>query len=240
MMQRAVIISAVAHFIVLLLLWQAGLSLSRPAPRSYPRLINATLVARPAGAPGPPSLGQPAAAASNPVAAPPAKEKSVEKKKEPEKVTAKTKPEKTSPAIKPPVAKKQNQPPASGSSTSPGSAGTAKSNSGQARGASGGGGGGLKLDAPDFPFPHYIALVQFRIESKWEAPATGEGNLLATVYFKITRSGEVEDIKLEQSSGSAVFDQAAKRAVYNANPLPPLPDGFSSPTLGVHFDFVAY
>lgn len=239
MMQRAVIVSAVAHFIVLLLLWQAGLSLSRPAPRSYPRLINATLVARPASAPGPPALGQPAAAASNPVAAPAPAEKPVEKKKEPEKITAKTKPGKTLPASKPAVVKKQNQPPTSGSSTSPGSTGTAKSNTGQASGAAGGG-GGLKLDAPDFPFPHYIALVQFRIESKWEAPATGEGNLLATVYFKITRSGEVEDIKLEQSSGSAVFDQAAKRAVYNANPLPPLPDGFSSPTLGVHFDFVAY
>jgi protein TonB len=60
------------------------------------------------------------------------------------------------------------------------------------------------------------------------------------MYFKIRRNGEVTDVKLEQSSGSIAFDQAAQRAVYSANPMPPLPTGSGLETLGVHFDFMAY
>jgi protein TonB len=223
MMKRALLVSVVAHLVMLLLFWQVSLSLSRPVARGYPRLITATLVAKPA-APTATSFGQ-SAAEPKLTALPEPKLNPAEKEKKPTPIAPKVKAEKPSPSTK------QNTSSASGTSTSTSDRGGATTNTG---------GNSLKLDAPDFPFPHYITLIQFRIESNWEAPFTGPGERLATVYFRIKRSGEIEDVKLEQSSGNIVFDQAAKRAVYNANPLPPLPAGSGLETLGVHFDFVAY
>lgn len=97
----------------------------------------------------------------------------------------------------------------------------------------------LKIDAPEFPFPHYLMLVQMRIEANWQPPFSGIGHEATTVYFKITSAGEIGDVKVEKSSGNFGLDQAAVRAVYSANPLPPLPSGFGLHTLGVHFEFVA-
>ncbi len=215
-MKRAFIISAAAHLTVLILLWFVSRSLSSPVARGYPRVITASLVAKPAVAP----------AAAEPKAVTP-NFKPAEKKEEPIKVSPKIEPKKTPAAAKPPAAKPNAA--ASQSSSSTGSQGVAVS-----------GGNSLKLDAPDFPFPHYITLIQLRIENNWQPPFSGQGQLLATVYFKIRRNGEVTDVKLEQTSGSIAFDQAAQRAVYSANPMPPLPTGSGLETLGVHFDFVAY
>jgi len=182
----------------------------------------------------------PASTSHPAVSAPTTKPVSPKKEPVPEKPT--TKLQKTVPLAKP-SAKKQNAP------VSPTTASSAKTNSSTPPGAkanksgagtgTSGGGGGIKLDAADFPFPHYITLIQYRIESNWEPPESGQGQMLATVYFKIKRNGEVDEVKLEQSSGNVIFDQAAKRAIYNANPLPPLPDDAGLQTLGVHFDFVA-
>jgi len=57
------------------------------------------------------------------------------------------------------------------------------------------------------------------------------------VYFRITRSGSIDSPAVEASSGSFLFDQAALRAVVEANPLPALPGGFGDEYLGVHFSF---
>ncbi|MGH7597421.1 MAG: energy transducer TonB, partial [bacterium] len=102
-----------------------------------------------------------------------------------------------------------------------------------------GGGNAMKIDAEEFPFPYYLVQVQNKIEQQWHAPSRQEQHA-TTVYFRISRSGEVEDVKVEQSSGNALFDQAAMRAVYYASPLPPLPADSGLQSLGVHFDFVAY
>jgi TonB family protein len=225
-MKRAVLISFAAHVVTLILFWQVSRSLSNPVPRGYPRLITATLVAKPVAASS--AIGQPAAIESKPVASPAPTFKPVEKKNEPEKTPLNLKPSTT----------KQNAAPASASSSATGNRGST-TKTGAGSGVSGGG-NALKLDVVDFPFPHYITRIQYRIENNWEPPFSGQGQLLATVYFKIIRSGEITEVKLEQSSGDIVFDQAAQRAVYNANPLPPLPEGYGQPTLGVHFDFVAY
>ena len=97
----------------------------------------------------------------------------------------------------------------------------------------------VRIDAPEFPFPHYLALLQFRIEKEWQPPFNRSAHFQATVHFVIARNGAVSAVELETSSGDFSFDQAALRAVYNANPLPALPAGAGLETLGVHFDFVA-
>jgi TonB family protein len=219
-MKRALIVSAAAHFTILIVLWQVSVTLSRPVTRGYPRLMTARLVAKAAGAGSTqPESEPPAAAAPAP--------KPVAKTKQPANVVAPANSGKKT------ASKKET-------ASSSGAAG--KSTQGANAGNSGASGGGnaLKIDAPDFPFPYYLTAVQSQIERHWQAPFSGQGQRLATVYFKISRRGEVEDVKIEQSSGNALFDQAAMRAVYYASPLPPLPAGSGLQSLGVHFDFVAY
>ncbi|MFQ5630712.1 MAG: energy transducer TonB [bacterium] len=98
----------------------------------------------------------------------------------------------------------------------------------------------LKIDAPEFPFPEYLALIQYRIETQWRPPTNAGGGLLTTVYFRIGKNGRLSDFKVTKTSGNFVVDQAALRAVYGADPLPALPPESGLSSLGVHFDFVVY
>lgn len=42
---------------------------------------------------------------------------------------------------------------------------------------------------------------------------------------------------LEESSGQPTFDRAVLRALYAANPLPPLPPAYRKDSLTVHLSF---
>ncbi|HXI11551.1 MAG TPA: TonB family protein [Thermoanaerobaculia bacterium] len=87
-----------------------------------------------------------------------------------------------------------------------------------------------------FPFTPYIERMVALVGTRWFRPQ-GKSDLLATVYFSINRNGTITDIKLEKSSGDEVFDLAARRAVIESSPLPPLPFGYSDKFLGVHLSF---
>ena len=74
------------------------------------------------------------------------------------------------------------------------------------------------------------------IESRWYKPPAPAGTR-ARVRFQILSSGRVEGIQLEQSSGQPAFDRAVLRALYAANPLPPLPPAYLKPSLTIHLTF---
>jgi len=57
------------------------------------------------------------------------------------------------------------------------------------------------------------------------------------VGFVLSANGRIENPRIERSSGNAFFDQAALRAIYQASPLPPFPQGIRDPSLKVHFSF---
>jgi TonB family protein len=97
--------------------------------------------------------------------------------------------------------------------------------------------GDLALDVMDFPFAYYLATIKRKIALNWQVPATAGTSISCRVYFRITRSGAIDSPAVEASSGSFMFDQAALRAVVEADPLPPLPGGFADNYLGVHFSF---
>jgi protein TonB len=109
-----------------------------------------------------------------------------------------------------------------------------------------GGGPGLSVgrsggsDTPgipaDFHFTYYIERMLALIESRWYKPAVPTGTR-ARVRFVILKSGRVEGISLEESSGVSSFDRAALRAMYAANPLPPLPPAYGKPSLTIHLSF---
>jgi TonB family protein len=100
--------------------------------------------------------------------------------------------------------------------------------------------GDVAVDAANFEFTYYLVLVRNKIASNWAPPAglvsTGQ-KVRAVVYFKIARGGELGGVRLESASGAEFFDRSALRAVMLSDPLPPLPLGYPSGDLGVHFGF---
>lgn len=100
--------------------------------------------------------------------------------------------------------------------------------------------GDLGVDATDFAFAYYLALVRDRIAARWGPPAglaTGGRVVRSVVQFRIARDGRVTGVGLEQGSGLEPFDRSALRAVVLSDPLPPLPAGYAGRDLGVHFGF---
>ena len=88
----------------------------------------------------------------------------------------------------------------------------------------------------DFPFAYYAEQLQALIGANWLKPDAPAGTT-CVVTFRIQRSGQVTDVKIETASGFAFYDRAASRSIYSANPLPPLPPEFRREELGVHIRF---
>ena len=73
----------------------------------------------------------------------------------------------------------------------------------------------------------YARQVSKKIKENWNIPsiisADERKNLMTKIYFKITYSGEVYDIKIKSSSGNSVYDSSVIEAVKKTGRLP-LPD----------------
>jgi len=91
----------------------------------------------------------------------------------------------------------------------------------------------------DFPFAWYLDRLQGIIASRWSPHQLGfrEGSQRrCVVHFFVDRRGKPNQVVLTETSGVAVFDREALRAVKDA-PLPPLPPQYTSAALGVSFVF---
>ena len=88
----------------------------------------------------------------------------------------------------------------------------------------------------DFHFTYYIERMLALIETRWYKPVVPAGTN-ALVRFRIHRDGRVDRIELEEGSGYPSFDRAALRAMFAANPLPPLPPAYGKSDLTVHLRF---
>ena len=73
----------------------------------------------------------------------------------------------------------------------------------------------------------YARQVSKKIKENWNIPsiisADERKKLMTRVYFKITYSGDVYDIKIKESSGNSVYDSSVIEAVKKTGKLP-LPD----------------
>jgi len=96
-----------------------------------------------------------------------------------------------------------------------------------------------EIEVPDFKFPYYTENIRRKIEMNWSPPPLGSAADIgeAVVGFILFPNGKIGDPKIEKSSGNSYFDQAALRAVYLANPLPPFPQGLRDPSLLIHYRF---
>jgi len=105
------------------------------------------------------------------------------------------------------------------------------------------GGGALAgLGSDDVQFAWYRDSITAAFRSQWRRPIlSGQVEPIEVrLTFEILRDGSVRDLQVDQSSGLAVFDRAALRAVSDAAPLPPLPGAWREPTLHATWVFRMY
>jgi len=88
------------------------------------------------------------------------------------------------------------------------------------------------LDNPDFTYGYYVEQMLTLIRAQWVRPPLG-GGIEAVLHFAIGRDGRIAEVRIVQSSGYSSFDLAALRALQSASPLPPLPQSYRQPSLGV-------
>jgi TonB family protein len=101
--------------------------------------------------------------------------------------------------------------------------------------SSGGGGTGSYLVTANFCCPEYIGLMVEQIRSNWDYKQQAAGMVI--VRFTIQRDGTIANVQVERSSGYPTLDFLATRALQLTRKLPPLPQPYTEPTLGVHLSF---
>jgi TonB family protein len=100
----------------------------------------------------------------------------------------------------------------------------------------GGTGGGSAFDQ-DFEYSYYVQQMLAKINLHWQrVPVRGEAVVI--IKFTIFKDGHLEGVAVEQSSGIAMLDRAAERAVYLSDPLPMLPNSYPRDRVGVHLQFL--
>ena len=87
----------------------------------------------------------------------------------------------------------------------------------------------------NFPFLWYLQQVQSRITSNWNRMSDQPGRV--QIYFRISRDGSLDRVRVEIPSGNSMMDDSAKMAVLRSAPLLPLPEGYSGDYLSVRFWF---
>lgn len=94
----------------------------------------------------------------------------------------------------------------------------------------------IGVEDPNFTYGYYVNRVVALISQTWDRPPVGSEFVQAVINFDILADGTVTRVELVESSGSAVFDDQARRAVEAASPMPPLPKKYAqgSDHLGIH------
>jgi protein TonB len=73
-------------------------------------------------------------------------------------------------------------------------------------------------------FGGYADLVRDKVSQHWvTADLRATPSQVCAVSFTIARDGTVSNVQISHPSGNYLLDTSAKRAVMDANPLPPLP-----------------
>ncbi|MBU6450835.1 MAG: energy transducer TonB [Cyanobacteria bacterium REEB67] len=116
-----------------------------------------------------------------------------------------------------------------------------------ARSGGGGGGSGEQGNPDDGPgrpsvearkdvdFGPYMADLQRRIKRAWFPPKGNESKRVKVV-FKVHKDGQMTNLRILISAGLQIADAAALKAVENAAPFRPLPDGAPS-DVDIEFTF---
>lgn len=102
--------------------------------------------------------------------------------------------------------------------------------------------GGISAGSSAFgnQFGGYVETLQQKIASKWRASDLDprlKNSPLCIVAFEIQRDGRTSSPRIVQSSGSQELDLSALRAVTEASPFEPLPQGYQSSSAKMEVGF---
>jgi TonB family protein len=89
-------------------------------------------------------------------------------------------------------------------------------------------------------FGAYSALIQERVTQRWrtgDVDASIRTAPQVVVSFEIQRDGSIGAPRIVQSSGISTLDFSTRRAILEAGPFPPLPQGFERNSATVEFVF---
>ena len=84
----------------------------------------------------------------------------------------------------------------------------------------------------------YYGMIQDLIQDQWRNTPLVADAPVVVLKFRIARTGEITQIRIDTSSGNGYYDSAARRAVNAVNPLPPFPPDLSDAFLDVRFQFI--
>ncbi|MBI3894461.1 MAG: TonB family protein [Acidobacteria bacterium] len=86
----------------------------------------------------------------------------------------------------------------------------------------------------------YVNAIRSRVSGNWlQGTVDPQVRVAPRVYiaFQILRDGRVVNAELTSSSGVPSLDRSALRAVYDSNPMPPLPADYPGSSVAVEFWF---
>jgi periplasmic protein TonB len=89
-------------------------------------------------------------------------------------------------------------------------------------------------------FGAYSELIQERVTQHWrtgDVDASIRTAPQVVVNFEIQRNGSIGAVRIVQQSGIASLDFSVRRAILEASPFPPLPQGFERNSATVEFVF---
>lgn len=89
-------------------------------------------------------------------------------------------------------------------------------------------------------FGWYAQLITQRISQKWrtqDVDARTQTANICSVTFEILKDGTARDVRILQPSGNYEVDRSTQRAILEASPFPPLPDGFERNSARVQMNF---
>lgn len=99
----------------------------------------------------------------------------------------------------------------------------------------------LTFDAPEFKHRGYMRMLKQRIESIWVYPhdAIRQG-ISGELYikFSINKDGSLGEVELIRTSGHRSLDEAAMKAIRDAQPFWPLPDDWQGNELVINGHFI--
>jgi len=88
----------------------------------------------------------------------------------------------------------------------------------------------------DIDMGSYLQQLQRQVRQQW-IPGMTQNSRQTVVFFTVTRSGQVTNLRIVRPSGSNTTDTAAISAIRRAAPFAPLPSGFAYNSLKISFTF---
>lgn len=128
------------------------------------------------------------------------------------------------------------RPPVTGPQVTQGNSPVETGARGQGAGLTFGGGlSGGETDLKDFCCPAYLQTILSLIDARWtKNPSDDRGETV--LKFTINRDGSIDNILVEQASGSSILDRNSRAALTGLR-LPELPGLYTNPTLTMHLRF---